>query len=141
MDETYDRIRSVRDERFRYIRNFHPELPCAQYISYMDLMPTMKAWRKAAAAGELKGPQQAFFSPTKPPEELYDTLNDPHEINNLVGSPAHAEKLKELRSALDKWMADTADMGGVPEREMIKRGLVKDVLEEYEKRKKTHPKP
>jgi hypothetical protein len=29
MDETYDRIRSVRERRFHYIRNFHPELPYA----------------------------------------------------------------------------------------------------------------
>ena len=45
MDETYDRIRTVRDERYRYVRNYHPELPYAQYINYMDEMPTMQVWR------------------------------------------------------------------------------------------------
>ena len=30
MDETFDRIRAVRDKRFKYIRNFYPELPYAQ---------------------------------------------------------------------------------------------------------------
>ena len=30
MDEAYDRIRSVRDKRYQYIRNFHPEIPYAQ---------------------------------------------------------------------------------------------------------------
>src|SRR5262249_43754393 len=60
MDETYDRIRCVRDKRYKYIRNFHPELPYAQHIEYMDQMPTMRMWRKLNAAGELKGPQNLF---------------------------------------------------------------------------------
>src|SRR5262245_6058469 len=38
MDETFDRIRSVRDQRYRYIRNYYPELPYAQHILYMDEM-------------------------------------------------------------------------------------------------------
>ncbi|MBM3947312.1 MAG: sulfatase, partial [SAR202 cluster bacterium] len=41
MDEAYDLIRSVRDQRFRYIRNFRPDLPYSQRIAYMDEMPTM----------------------------------------------------------------------------------------------------
>ena len=53
MDETYDRIRSVRGERYRYIRNFHPELPYAQWINYMDEMPIMKDWRRLAFEGKL----------------------------------------------------------------------------------------
>ncbi len=36
MDEAPDRIRSVRGERYRYVRNFHPERPYMQYINYMD---------------------------------------------------------------------------------------------------------
>src|SRR5262249_9021300 len=57
MDETYDRIRAVRDTRWKYIRNFYPELPYAQHLDYMDLMPTMQAWRKLNAEGKLTGPQ------------------------------------------------------------------------------------
>ena len=52
MDETFDRIRTVRDKRFKYIRNYHPELPYAQYIHYMDEMPTMQV---VAAAGAARG--------------------------------------------------------------------------------------
>ena len=41
MDETLDRIRAVRDDRYRLVRNFHPELPYAQRIQYGEQMPTM----------------------------------------------------------------------------------------------------
>lgn len=138
MDETTDRIRSVRDPRYHYLRNFHPELPYAQRIQYMDEMPTMQAWRKLNADGKLHGPQKLFFAPTKPKEELYDTASDPHEVNNLAQSqqPEHQAKLKELREALDRWMEETKDLGAVPEEELIERGLVEDVLKKYEARKK-----
>src|SRR5262249_1014497 len=128
-------------ERFRYVRNFHPELPYAQYINYMDEMPIMRAWRRLAFEGRLNPTQMLFFARTKPPEELYDTEKDPHEVNNLVGSPEHGEVLKEMRAALDKWIAETKDLGEVPEKELIKRGVVRDLLStEYDARVKLHPK-
>lgn len=141
MDESYDRMRSVRGERFHYIRNFHPELPYAQWINYMDEMPIMKTWRKMAFEGKLNETQMLFMAPTKPEEELYDNQADPHEINNLAKDPKHQEQLKVMRAALDQWMKETKDMGGMPETEMIKKGIVKDVLTtEYAERVKLHPK-
>lgn len=135
MDETYDRIRAVRDRQFRYVRNFHPNLPYAQRVQYMELMPTMQAWRKWHAAGQLNEVQKQFFAKTKPNEELYDIVADPHEVRNLAAAPAHQEKLRELRAALDQWLADAHDLGAIPERQLIERGLVADRLKEYEKRK------
>jgi N-sulfoglucosamine sulfohydrolase len=137
MDETFDRVRAVRDNRWKYIRNFHPELTYALRNEYMELMPTMQVWRKLHAEGKLNATQDHFFSPTKPKEELYDTQADPYEIHNLADSPdpIHQAKLKELRLALDQWIEQTHDLGEISEREMIQRGLVKDVLEQYEKRK------
>jgi uncharacterized sulfatase len=141
MDETYDRIRSVRGERFRYVRNFHPELPYAQYINYMDEMPVMKDWRRLAFAGKLNDVQKLFFARTKPEEELYDLEADLHEVRNLADSPEYQAVLKEMREALDKWIKDTKDLGEVPEQELIDRGLVRDLLNnEYAERKKLHPK-
>jgi hypothetical protein len=134
MDETPDRIRAVRDSRFKYIRNYHPELPYAQKISYMELMPTMKVWRQWNADGRLRGPQTIFFQKTKPAEELYDTDADPHEVQNLVDRLEHRAKLNELRSALDDWTAKYGDLGSIPEEELIKRGLVADKLTEYKAR-------
>ncbi len=140
MDEAYDRIRSVRSDRYRYVRNFHPELPYMQYINYMDEMPIMREWRRLAFEGKLNKTQMLFMSRTKPAEELYDLEKDPYEIHNLAPSPEYATILKEMREALDKWIVDTRDLGEVPERELIRRGLVKNVLStEYEARIKSHP--
>jgi len=136
MDETYDRIRGVRERRFHYIRNFHPELPYAQVVLYNEENPIMQAWRGAFAEGKLNGVQKQFFAPTKPPEELYDAEADRHEINNLAGSPKYQKKLKEMRAALDRWMKETNDLGAIPETELIKRGLVADRLKEYAERKR-----
>ncbi len=136
MDETYDRMRAVRDKQFKYIRNFHPELPYAQRIAYMDMMPTMQVWRRLNEEGKLVGPQKLFFAPNKPKAELYDLNQDPHEICNLADLPEQQEKLRELRAALDQWMAETKDLGGIREEELVKRGLVADKLSEYAERKK-----
>lgn len=135
MDEAYDRIRTVLDKRFQYIRNFHTELPYAQRIAYMEEMPTMQVWRRWHAEGKLVGPQKLFFAPTKPKEELYDIEADPDEVKNLADNPKYQAKLKELRAALDGWIGKTKDMGAIPERELIRRGIVADRLSEYEKRK------
>lgn len=143
MDETYDRIRSVRSDRYRYIRNFHPELPYMQYINYMDEMPIMRDWRRLAFEGTLNQTQMLFMSRTKPREELYDLERDPHEINNLAETQSiEIQRIKkEMSDALDRWIVDTKDLGEVPEKELIKRGLVRDLLAtEYEARIKLHPK-
>lgn len=141
MDEAPDRVRTVRSKQFRYIRNFHPGLPYAQWVNYMDEMPTMKAWRKEAFAGTLNPVQMAFFARTKPAEELYDVAADPHETKNLAASADHAKVLADHRTALEAWIKETKDLGEVPEKDLILSGVVKDVLtDEYDARVKLHPK-
>jgi len=140
MDEAEDRVRSLRDERFRYVRNFRSELPYFQHINYLDEMPIMKDWRRLAFAGKLTDVQKQFWTRTKPKEELYDLAADPHEIKNLAADPAHAERLADFRTKLSAWIIETKDLGEVPERDLIARGLVKDVLSgEYGDRVKLHP--
>ena len=134
MDEAPDRIRTVRSKQFQYIRNFRPELPYAQRIDYMEMMPTMKVWRRLNYEGKLSPPQKLFFQLSKPAEELYDTEADPHEINNLAGKPGYESVLKEMRAALDQWISETRDMGAISEEEMVRRGIVADKLGEYAQR-------
>ncbi len=131
MDETYDMMRAVRDKRYKYIKNFHPGRPYAQYIAYMDEMPILKEMRRLYKdhmnaldpnyGKALNQTQLIFFKPEKPPEELYDTTVDPHEVNNLAGSPQHQEVLKRMRAVLDKWQKETKDLGLVPEMELRER--------------------
>ena len=121
MDEAYDLIRAVRDKRYKYLRNYMPEVTYAQHINYMDEMPTMKEWRRLHAEGKLEGPREIFFSETKPVEELYDTESDPHEVNNLAGSPEHRDVLARLRAEHERWRKRTKDLGLIPEPELMER--------------------
>jgi N-sulfoglucosamine sulfohydrolase len=138
MDEVLDRIRSVRDGRFRYIKNFMPELPYAQRIAYMEIGKTMRTWREWHAAGKLNPVQSLFFAERKPAEELYDCEADPDEVKNLANDPKYAEKLAELRTELDRWLKSTNDMAGrMTAEEMVEKGIIKPRAETYEARKKT----
>jgi N-sulfoglucosamine sulfohydrolase len=137
MDETYDRIRSVRDKRFRYIRNFAPELPYAQEIDYMEMGKTMQVWRRMHAEGKLNEAQSRFFAASKPTEELYDTEQDPFELQNLAGDPQHLAKLEELRKECDAWLARTGDKGAIPVDELISRGIIRPRDPKYLERAKT----
>ena len=44
MDERYDMVRSIRDERYIYIRNYKPHRIYGQYIQYMFQTPTTRVW-------------------------------------------------------------------------------------------------
>jgi uncharacterized sulfatase len=116
-----DYIRTIRDKRYRYIRNCTPEAPYAQRIDYMEKMPIMQEWRRLNAEGKLNGPQKLFFDHPKPPEELYDLLTDPYEVNNLARSREHHNRLKKMRAALEEWIKETGDLGGLDEDELIER--------------------
>jgi len=118
MDERYDIIRAVRDQRFRYVRNFEPLKPYYQYMNTPEKGATMREIREAEKAGNLTGALALFSAGSKPAEELYDLANDPHEINNLAGDPAHAEKLAELKKALFDWQLAIGDLGLIPESEI-----------------------
>ncbi len=66
--------------------------------------PVRDLLRSLHAEGKLNPDQAKFMAHTKPPEELYDLKNDPHELNNLAGSPQHRNVLKRLRAAHIKWL-------------------------------------
>jgi len=117
MDEAYDLIRAVRDKRYKYIRNYMWYLTRGQDIEYMNQMPTMQEMRRLNAEGKLKGPQKQYFEETKPVEELYDTVNDPHEVNNLADNPRYKGVLVRMRNAHKKWVKETGDIGLIPEPE------------------------
>ncbi len=118
IDETVLRIRSVRDTRWRYIRNFTPGPTFASLNRYKEkcflVIPLM---RELQAQGKLSGPPTDLMALHGPGEELYDTAADRYEIHNLVTSdqPEHREALQRLRTALDVWIEETGDRGQWPE--------------------------
>ena len=121
MDERYDIIRSVRDARYRYIRNYEPLKPFYQYMNTPEKGATMRELRRLHALGELPPAAEAFMAESKPVEELYDLEHDPHEIHNLATDPAHAERLAAMRKVHACWVRETRDIGLIPEPEIERR--------------------
>lgn len=120
MDERYDLMRSVRDKRYIYIRNYNPHKIYGQHVDYMWSLPSTPAWERLYKEGKLKAPQTYFWE-TKPPEELYDLQTDPDEVNNLAASPQHKATLERFRKAHHQHEVAVKDLGLLPEGEMHAR--------------------
>jgi N-sulfoglucosamine sulfohydrolase len=117
-DETVFRFRTVRDDRYRYIRNFTPDRPFLQPNEYKERSyPVWNLLKELDAQGKLTPVQKALTAPTMPPEELYDLDADPYEVRNLATSPdpAHRAVLERLRRVLARWIEETDDQGRNPE--------------------------
>lgn len=111
-DETVMRIRTVRDSRFRYIRNFMPEKPFLSPNSYKaSQYPLWMLLPQLQKEGKLTPVQEALCAPHMPSEELYDLEADPHEVSNLAKDARYAKKLEEMRQVLDRWITETNDQG------------------------------
>lgn len=117
-DMTVMRLRSVRDQRYRYIHNFTPQTPFLANNDYKETQyPVWNLIKDLHAQGKLTPAQAVLAQPTMPAEELYDLTTDPFEINNLATStqPEHQQALKRLSGVLDQWMTDINDQGRTPE--------------------------
>jgi len=117
IDETVIRQRSVRDNRYHYIRNFTPGAGFLTLNRYKEKCFLVKPlMRRLLAEGRLTGPAAELMKPF-PEEMLYDTQSDPYEIENLADSSRKEprEALIRLRAALDTWIQETGDLGEHPE--------------------------
>jgi arylsulfatase A-like enzyme len=117
-DEATDRIRAVRDSRFKYIRNYQPDTPYGQSIAFRNNLPTMQEIFRLQDLGMLPPPADWYYRQTKPLEELYDTDVDPFELTNLAADPAHREVLLSMRAAHEQWVTESGDLGAIPEAEL-----------------------
>ena len=133
-DGTVDRIRAVRTEDYKYIRNFYPERPYTQVNGYKKhSYPVLTLMQVMQQRGELTPAQARFMAATRPPEELYYLPDDPYEINNLADDPAHREKLVELRQVLDAWLAEV-DTASYPEDSAAVAYAQQDMQQNFEER-------
>ncbi|GAB3618374.1 hypothetical protein GCM10027416_29310 [Okibacterium endophyticum] len=130
-DEQEDVIRTVRDRRFRYVRNYHPDRSPMQHSYYPDSRDTWREFRRLAfeEAGQLargrepdllSQEQRRIVAASKPREELYDSEQDPYESVNLVDDPRYAEDLARLSAALDAWQLEYGDLGMMPESALLR---------------------
>jgi uncharacterized sulfatase len=111
-----DRIRCVRTQRYKLIRNYYPNRPYTQPNAYKERQyPVLSLMKQLHSEGKLTPDQARFMAPSRPEEELYDLEMDPHELRNLAALPAHKTTLRDLRRRLDHWIKETDDQGANPE--------------------------
>ncbi|KAA9341065.1 sulfatase-like hydrolase/transferase [Larkinella humicola] len=136
MDEAIDLSRSVRDKKYRYIRNYLPHRIYGQHLDYLWRTPSIPAWEAEFKAGRLNETQARFWQP-KPAEELYDVDADPNNVHNLATDPRYAKELIRLRKANEQWLQQSRDVGFIPEA-LLARIAEKTPLYDYA-RKSNYP--
>ena len=128
LDTRSEMVRTVRDRRYRYQRNFYPHLPFKPYEDYEFGAVVVQEWAGLAQEGKLTGPQELLAMRFKPLEELYDSENDPHLVRNVAGDPEYADVLERMRDQLHDWMLETRDLGLLDEAEMLELGKAEPSL-------------
>lgn len=118
-DEVTDAIRAVRDDRFKYIRNYRPNQGYYLPLEYREKIPSMQELLRLRDSEMLDTIQMQWFRESKPKEELFDCIADPYELNNLAQNPEYREKLEELRIEMDSWITAIGDQPNRPEQELI----------------------
>lgn len=109
--EVNDHIRSVCDGRWKYIRNYVPELGYTESKYTVEHRPMLQEMNRLHSLGKLTSSQTLVLRSEKPTEELYDLLSDPHEIYNLAQNSTHQEEKRRLSVELDRWIKTTQDTG------------------------------
>ncbi len=108
--------RTVSDGRWRYIRNLTPnELYIQKYVMGVQgdgglNNPYWGTWTWSATDKPANYQLVKRFM-TRPAEELYDSLTDPYEMNNLAADPKHAAIKSRLSAELERWMTAQGDPG------------------------------
>jgi arylsulfatase A-like enzyme len=107
-----DRIRSVRSNKYLYLRNFYPSRTHMQPSNYKDSKLIIKRLRELHAEGKTGDlTNKLLFAPTRPLEELYEYRDDRWQVVNLAANPEMAPVLEKHRNQLRDWIKRTGDPG------------------------------
>jgi uncharacterized sulfatase len=108
--------RSIRTERYKYIRNFNTSLSVhGASTEYRKAMhPMYHLLELLHERGELVQMHRRLLLDPLPDEELYDLVEDPHELNNLAAESTLAEQKQKLRHRLEEWIEESGDLGFEP---------------------------
>jgi len=117
VDEVRDFARSVRDQRYLYIRNYMPHLGYNQTTAWPDIGEIRHEFYKLAKSGKMTLAQQQFAGPRRPVEELYDCRKDPLNLTNLTSSQKHQKILKRMKREHLRYAMEIKDWGYIPEYE------------------------
>lgn len=117
-DEFTDRIRTVRNENFLYVKNYHPEWTKYKDVNYRKKVPMMNDMLALRDQNKLNAIQMSWFQ-TKEKEELYAVKKDPNSLVNLANDPAYSKELQELRTQCQMQFEHKKDYGTIPESDLI----------------------
>ena len=120
-DEHPDRIRAVKNKRFKYIRNYNIDKPHALAVGYRTQMKLMQHLNKLNESNMLSPQQKLWFQVPKNPEEFYDLKEDPFELNNLISEKKYSIEIDNLKNKLGNWIKEINDLGHLTENELVKR--------------------
>lgn len=112
-EQSFIPSRAWTDGRYRLIWNFNTAYPNGARQSYQWQMPSYQAWDKAQLENRTTGIENRFWEPMTA-IELYDTEQDPYEVNNLVQNPAYSEMMTKMCRELLDFMIDNKDLGLYP---------------------------
>lgn len=118
-DEVTDAIRAVRDQKFKYIKNYRPNQGYYLPLAYREQIPSMKELLRLRDEGKLNAVQMQWFRNSKPEEELFDCEADPYELNNLAKNPAYKKQLSTMRTEMQTWLTSVNDKPNLPEKQLI----------------------
>ena len=112
IDNRYDTRRAVRDNQYKYIRNYAPEVAYSQPTTFLHQMPLMQEIVRLDQQGKLSDEQSYWlFRPKDTEEELYDLSADPYELNNLASDTATYGKVRQrMRDQLTAWQQQYGDL-------------------------------
>ena len=103
-----DYARAIRTKRFKYIRNFYPDLPNTPSADAF-VSETFTAMCEMKEKNQLTEAQLACFTSPRSDEELYDIFEDPYELNNLVADSDYLESLDGMRLQMKEMRSLTKD--------------------------------
>lgn len=104
--------RSVRNTEYILIQNFRPQLAW-QGPADSVRSPSHQNLLALQNSGKLTPAQNDVLLAPRPPLELYNFREDPHQLKNLAGQPQTDAVQQQLQSLLTQWMDETGD--SVPE--------------------------
>jgi arylsulfatase A-like enzyme len=116
-----DVIRAVKNKRFKYIRNYRPQQAYYLPVAYRERIPTMQELLRLRNEEMLTPAQAQWFRESKDAEELFDTHNDPHELNNLASDPTYTDELNALRAEMDRWLKAVDDNPKLTEKALVRK--------------------
>ncbi len=113
-------IRAVRTKTHKYIRNLWHEQQFTNLFTATetpakaddkDMADLWLPWIEKANSGDEFAQQRVDIYKNRPYEELYDLVNDPYELNNVIDNQDYADIRTQLSDRVDMWMTQQSDTG------------------------------